>query len=122
LISSISTALWLAAVCALMLAIGLAHWPQTWPSATNMALVVYLALFSAAIGNLLWNSGVSVVGVPVASLYINLSAVFTVLMVMALGAYPTLEQILGGLVVVAGVVYVQLIKLRGAPPAKPIAG
>lgn len=118
LISSISTSMWLIAICALALSIGLAHWPQSWPSATNIGLVVYLALFSAAIGNLLWNSGVSVVGVPVASLYINLSAVFTVLMVMALGVYPSLEQILGGLVVVAGVVYVQAIKLRAAP-AKP---
>ena len=115
LISSISTSLWLVGVCALMLALGLAHWPQTLPSIQSLSLVVYLALFSAAIGNLLWNSGVSVVGVPVASLYINLSAVFTVLMVMALGFYPTWEQLVGGLVVVAGVVYVQLIKLRAAP-------
>ncbi|MEO8557933.1 MAG: DMT family transporter [Rhodospirillales bacterium] len=117
LISSISTGLWLAVVCVAMLGIGLAHWPMAWPSVTNMSLVVYLALFSAAIGNLLWNSGVSVVGVPVASLYINLSAVFTVLMVMALGIYPSFEQILGGLVVVAGVVYVQVVKLRAAKPA-----
>jgi drug/metabolite transporter (DMT)-like permease len=115
LISSISTGMWLILVCALMLALGLAHWPQTLPSLQSLSLVVYLALFSAAIGNLLWNSGVSVVGVPVASLYINLSAVFTVLMVMALGFYPSWEQLVGGLVVVAGVVYVQLIKLRAAP-------
>jgi len=115
LISSISTGLWLIAVCALMLAVGLAHWPQSVPSLQALSLVVYLALFSAAIGNLLWNSGVSVVGVPVASLYINLSAVFTVLMVMALGFYPSWEQLVGGLVVVAGVFYVQLIKLRSAP-------
>jgi drug/metabolite transporter (DMT)-like permease len=117
LISSISTGLWLAVTCAVMLAIGLAHWPQTMPSPTALSLTVYLALFSAAIGNLLWNYGVSIVGVPVASLYINLSAVFTVLMVMALGIYPTIGQVLGGLIIVAAVIYVQLIKLRAAPAA-----
>jgi len=117
LISSISTALWLLLTCAIVLGIGLAHWPQVMPSAASLGLVVYLALFSAAIGNLLWNFGVSIVGVPVASLYINLSAVFTVLLVMGIGIYPTWEQILGGLVVVAGVVYVQLIKLRTASRA-----
>ncbi len=117
LISSISTGLWLIAACGVALLVGLAHWPATTPSATSLSLVVYLALFSAAIGNLLWNLGVSVVGVPVASLYINMSAVFTVLMVMALGIYPTVEQILGGVVIVAGVLYVQLTKLRAAAPA-----
>ncbi len=75
----------------------------------------------SGVGNLLWNFGVSIVGVPVASLYINLSAVFTVLMVMGLGIYPTVEQIIGGLIIVAGVLYVQIIKLRAAPAAKPLA-
>jgi drug/metabolite transporter (DMT)-like permease len=113
-ISSVSTALWLVAICAVMLGLGVAHWPAQPPSLGSVSLIAYLALFSAAIGNFLWNSGVSVVGVPVASLYINLSAVFTVLMVMALGIYPSLEQILGGLVVLAGVIHVQLVKLRAA--------
>ena len=88
------------------------------PSATSLSLVVYLALFSAAIGNLLWNFGVSIVGVPVASLYINMSAVFTVLMVMALGIYPTMEQILGGLHVASRKIYLNTkhIKLFEANP------
>ncbi len=121
-ISSVSTALWLVAICALMLALGVAQWPAQAPSPGSLSLIAYLALFSAAIGNFLWNSGVSVVGVPVASLYVNLSAVFTVLMVMALGIYPSLEQVLGGLVVLAGVVYVQIIKLRAAQNRSRPAG
>lgn len=114
LVSSLSTCLWLVAVMGLMLALGVAHWPAATPPTTAFAMVFYLALFSAAVGNFLWNFGVSILGLPIASLYINLSAVFAVLIAMAFGFHPTWLQVLGGLVVMAGVLYMQLRKLRAA--------
>lgn len=114
LISSISTCLWLGAVMASMLALGVARWPAQTPPMDAFAMVFYLALFSAAVGNMLWNYGVSVLGLPISSLYINLSAVFAVLIAIAFGFYPTWLQIAGGAVVMAGVLYMQLRKLRSA--------
>lgn len=112
LVSSLSTCLWLGAIMALMLALGVAQWPAQTPPVQAFAMVFYLALFSAAVGNFLWNFGVSVVGLPISSLYINLSAVFAVLIAMAFGFHPTWLQLLGGLVVLAGVLYMQIRKLR----------
>jgi drug/metabolite transporter (DMT)-like permease len=114
LISSISTCLWLGAIMLLMLALGVAHWPAQAPPIDAFAMVFYLALFSAAVGNMLWNFGVSIVGLPVSSLYINLSAVFAVLIAVAFGFEPTWLQVAGGLIVMAGVLYMQLRKLRTA--------
>jgi drug/metabolite transporter (DMT)-like permease len=117
-VSSLSTCLWLGAVMLLTLALGIARWPGAVPPLDAFAMVFYLAMFSAAVGNFLWNFGVSVIGLPVASLYVNLSAVFAVLIAMAFGFQPTWLQVAGGLVVMAGVLYMQLRKLRTAAPAK----
>ncbi len=114
LISSLSTCLWLASIMGLMLALGVARWPAQTPPLDAFAMVFYLALFSAAVGNILWNFGVSVVGLPVSSLYINLSAVFAVLIAVAFGFEPTWWQVLGGSIVMAGVLYMQLRKLQAA--------
>jgi len=114
LVSSISTCLWLASIMGLMLALGVARWPAQTPPLDAFAMVFYLALFSAAVGNILWNFGVSVVGLPVSSLYINLSAVFAVLIAVAFGFEPTWWQVLGGSIVMAGVLYMQLRKLQAA--------
>jgi len=114
LISSISTCLWLVSIMALMLALGVSHFPAQTPPLDAFAMVFYLALFSAAVGNILWNFGVSVAGLPVSSLYINLSAVFAVLIAVAFGFEPTWLQVLGGSIVMAGVLYMQLRKLQAA--------
>ncbi len=114
LISSVSTCLWLAALAGAMLALGVARLPAQAPPVEAFAMLVYLALFSAAIGNILWNHGVSVLGLPVSSLYINLSAVFAVLIAVAFGFYPTWLQIAGGILVMAGVLYMQMRKLQAA--------
>ena len=114
LVSSVSTCLWLASIMGLMLALGVARWPAQTPPLDAFAMVFYLALFSAAVGNILWNFGVSVVGLPVSSLYINLSAVFAVLIAVAFGFEPTWWQVLGGSIVMAGVLYMQLRKLQAA--------
>lgn len=115
LISSYSTALWLVGVFVVMALLGVAHLPAALPSVETTSMLIYLAVFSAAVGNSLWNFGVSVVGVPIASLYVNLTPVFAVLIGVLFGIYPTVEQVAGGLVVMAGVLYMQLRKMRSAP-------
>ena len=83
----------------------------------SLALLVYSAVFSVAIGVVLWNYGVSRLGVTVTSLYGNLAPVIAVAMSAALGASVTWLHLLGGAMVFAGVLYVQLRPrlVRGQP-------
>ena len=111
---SVSTCFWLIAVMLAMMALDMAQLPGEAPEIDVAVMVVYLAVCSGAVGNMLWNKGVSVVGLPVSALYINFSAVFAVIIAMAFGIYPTLLQILGGLVLLAGILYMQFRKLRAA--------
>ena len=60
----------------------------------------------------LWNFGVSRLGVVVASLFLNLVPVSAVLIAAAMGTAPTLTQLVGGLLVLAGVLQAQLRRLR----------
>ena len=53
-------------------------------------------------------------GVPIASLWVNLVPFFAVLWSMVYGFVPNAYQIVGGLVALSGVVYMQWRKL-GAP-------
>ena len=75
----------------------------------------------------LWNFAVSRINLPVATIYMNLEPVFAVLIGLALGAAASGWQLLGGLVVLAGVLWVQLGDrlLRagsGRPAPRPEAG
>ncbi len=115
LVAATGSSLVQALVFLLMLALGVAWWPAANTPWDAWAMVAYLSIFGASIANSLWNHGVSVLGLPVSSLYVNLSAVFAVLIAIAFGFYPTWLQIVGGLIVMAGVLYMQLRKLRVAP-------
>ena len=110
LVASFSTALWLCGLTALMALVGVAKLPGGFPGWEPASMLIYLAIFSAAIGNFLWNFAVSKVGLPVAALYINLSAVFAVLIGVAFAILPSWEQVAGGLLVLAGILYLQLTK------------
>jgi drug/metabolite transporter (DMT)-like permease len=61
---------------------------------------------------LLWNYGNSKVGVTIATLMINLAPIFSVLIAMAFGYLPTLLQIVGGTIVLAGVVWMQVALMK----------
>ena len=69
----------------------------------------------AALGGYFWNIGASRLGVAVASLWVNLVPFFAVLWSMAYGFVPNAYQIVGGLVALSGVVYMQWRKLRTVP-------
>lgn len=93
-------------VSALALALGLAEF-RIDLSPRSLLLMVYLAVTSICFAVMLWNFGVRHVGATVGSMYSNLSPVFAAFIAMALGIYPTLMQVLGGLVILAGVIVAQ---------------
>ena len=73
-----------------------------------IALTIFSALASTCLGILLWNNGVKRLGLTVAALYLNLAPVFAVIASLALGMAPSLLQLLGGLVVLAGIAQLRL--------------
>lgn len=72
------------------------------------------AVFSTATGPVLWNVGVSRLGVNAGMMWQNTVPVFAVLIAaLFFGVTPLPEQIVGGLVVLAGVLYMQWARMKG---------
>jgi len=88
---------------------GLSSMPPMPPrDALDIGVLGWVVLASVVLGVFLWNYGVRHVGVVIASLYMNLVPVIAVGILAALGTPPTWTEIVGGLLVVTGVAYVQL--------------
>lgn len=89
--------------------------PSEWPSMGTWFMLAWMALGGAGAAIVLWNYGVSHVGVPVASLYGNLAPVFSVLVAaLFFGAAVSPQQIIGGAVILAGILRMQWLRLRPA--------
>lgn len=95
-----------------LLAAGVAAPPSALPSAPAMSLLVWIIGAVTLLGGVLWNYGVSRIGIIVTSLYLNLIPVFGILTAAAFGIYPTRQQMLGCALVIAGVA---LLQRRRAP-------
>jgi drug/metabolite transporter (DMT)-like permease len=89
-------------------ATGFSSAPSHTLSAIEWLNIVWLGLGCTASAVLLWNYGVSRLGVTVATLQLNLEPVFAVLIGVALGAQAGWLQLLGGVVVLGGVLWVQM--------------
>ncbi len=76
---------------------------------TLMALLSYGVIVTAVI---LWNNGVARLGLPMASLYLNLVPAVTLAILMAMGIPPSLSQVSGAVLVVAGILIAQLWNRR----------
>ena len=76
-------------------------------SSRSLALMVYLAVTSICFAVMLWNFGVRHLGATIGAMYSNLSPIFAACIAMALGIYPTMIQVVGGLVILAGVIIAQ---------------
>ena len=63
---------------------------------------------STCLGVFLWHSGVSRLGLPTASLYLNLNPVIGILVMAMLGFLPTWGQVAGAALVVSAVGISQL--------------
>lgn len=78
-------------------------------------MLLWVGVGGAAIAVVLWNYGVRHVGVPVATLYSNLAPVFAVIVsALFFGASITLQQVAGGILILAGVVRMQWLALQVA--------
>ncbi len=108
--------LWLVYVAAL--AFGVVAPTDAIPAAPQTIAMLWLAVGPTATAVLLWNYGNSKVGVTVATLMINLAPIFSVLIAMVFGYLPTLLQIVGGAIVLAGVVWMQVALMKRPAQAR----
>jgi len=86
-------------------------------NATTISLAVFLAIIPIAVGNLMWHTGVSRLGVTMMAMFANLVPIIAILLAVWLGAEPSVHQVVGGLIVLAGVIYAQVIAARSMSAA-----
>jgi drug/metabolite transporter (DMT)-like permease len=72
----------------------------SWNAAAGL---IYIALFPSVSSYILWNTAIRKTGPSKAGIYLNLITVFTAVLSMMLGNSITAVQVLGGLLVFAGV-------------------
>lgn len=115
-ITSTVAGIWMLAGFTILYGAGIAGGPPPDLTWLHIAYLVWICVFGVAIAVLLWNYGVSRLTLPVASLHMNGAPVVAVLTAWAIGQPPTWLQLLGGVVVVAGIVYLQTRQLASARP------
>jgi drug/metabolite transporter (DMT)-like permease len=111
-VSYLGAAAVLVPIYAVLLAAGLAAPPRAVPTAPAVALLVWIISAATLVGGVLWNYGVSRIGIIVTSLYLNLIPVFGIFTAAVFGSYPTGQQLFGCALVVTGVA---LLRRRRAP-------
>ncbi|MEM8665759.1 MAG: DMT family transporter, partial [Pseudomonadota bacterium] len=83
--------------------VGLTGLPETFPPLELNILMLWLILTSTCIGIMLWHASVGRLGVATAGLYFNVAPLVALAISAALGYVPTLWQMLGGALVLAGI-------------------
>jgi drug/metabolite transporter (DMT)-like permease len=104
----------LAVVCLVVWGAGGVVLPQRPPTLAEWAMIAWVGVFGVAVAVLLWNTGVSLVGVPVASLFGNSAPIFAIGIATLFGHEPTGLQLLGGMIVLGGIAGLQLRQMRRA--------
>ena len=104
---------WLLLFWALARATGLAAEPNLHPGPLPLLQLLIAAVFCTALATVAWNTGVNRLGIQSGGLWQNTVPVFAVLIAMLLfGVQPLAEQLIGGAVVLAGVLYMQCQRVR----------
>jgi len=88
-------------------AAGLASAPTPPVDTWEWAMLVWIGFGGTGLAIWFWNYGASRLGTTIATVNINLVPVIAVATAMALGHVPSLAQVAGGLLVIAGVLWVQ---------------
>jgi drug/metabolite transporter (DMT)-like permease len=115
-LTSATAIIWLVAIYGLFVSTGLARLPMEIPGPGPVSMLLWVSWGAAGLAIVLWHHGTSRLGVPVATLYINLIPVFAfILSSFMFSIVPNAFQIFGGLVVLAGVGLVQMNRLRNLP-------
>lgn len=115
-VASLSSMGWLILCSVGLIAVGWARSPFDVSDAWIWTQLITVAILASGLGGYSWNIGASRLGVAVASLWVNLVPFFAVLWSMAYGFVPNAYQIVGGLVALSGVVYMQWRKLQATHP------
>lgn len=110
-VASLSSSGWLIAASLVLIGLGFSRSPFAVSDGWVWTQLMATAILSSGIGSFAWNIGANRLGVAVAALWINLVPFFAILWAMAYGFEPNIYQVLGGLVALAGVVYMQGRKL-----------
>lgn len=113
-VASLSAFGWTVLLSVVLIALGWSRSPLAVTDGWAWTQLVGIALLASSLGSYFWNIGASRLGVAVASLWVNLVPFFAVLWSMAYGFVPNAYQIVGGLVALSGVVYMQWRKLGPA--------
>ncbi|WP_395712474.1 DMT family transporter [Reyranella sp.] len=113
-VASLSALGWATALSAVLIVLGWSRSPFNEGDPWVWTQLVTVALLASGLGGYFWNIGASRLGVAIASLWVNLVPFFAVLWAMAYGFMPNAYQIVGGLVALSGVVYMQWRKLQAS--------
>jgi drug/metabolite transporter (DMT)-like permease len=113
-VASVSAFGWMTMLSGALIALGWSRSPFLVEDGWVWTQLLAVALFASGLGGYFWNIGASRLGIAVASLWVNLVPFFAVLWAMAYGFAPNLYQIVGGLVALSGVVYMQWRRLKMA--------
>ena len=115
--ASLSSAGWLVAGAVAAVAAGWARSPVGAGDGWVWTQLLATAVLASGIGSFTWNIGANRLGVAIAALWVNLVPFFAILWAMAYGFTPNPYQIVGGLVALTGVVYMQGRKLAATRTA-----
>ncbi|MGE3231943.1 MAG: DMT family transporter [Hyphomicrobium sp.] len=101
--------------------------PEPARNMTELGLHAWIALACVCGGVATWNYGVKVLGVTVASLFLNMVPIFALVILAMLGQWPTVTQLIGTALVVLGLLTAQLRQLglrriAAEKPAEPLDG
>lgn len=93
--------------------------PAVGETVWDWLVLAWVTVVLVAFGVYLWNFGVKRTGVVVASLYLNLVPIVAISIFAFSGTVPTWPQIIGGLLVIAGILMseLQMLKVKKADPA-----
>ena len=110
---------WLLLAWALARAFGLAGPPKLQPGPAPLAQLLVAATFCTGLATVAWNVGVSRLGIHSGGLWQNTVPVFAVLLSLLLFDVPPLsEQVAGGALVLAGVLYMQWQRWRSTATSR----
>lgn len=118
LLSSLAGGLLICSLFAILVAIQPERLPVESPPASAIGMLLCIGLGGAGIAILFWNYGVSRIGVPVATLYSSMAPVFAVVVsALFFGACITLQQVAGGILILAGILRMQWMQVKAARAA-----
>ncbi len=103
---------WMYGCWLLMWATGLTGDPLLTVTPQAVLWLLVTAVFSTALSGVAWNIGVARAGLQLGLLWQNTVPAFGVLLSIPFGILPTVEQLLGGAIVMAGVLWMQWRRSR----------